>query len=284
MKSNNFQLGVGSHKGNDVHLTVIYDSVSTAPDLQTGQGFACVAEVGPTTVLFDTGSDGSILLANMRKLGIDPGQIQIVIISHNRSGHVGGLYDFLAVNQDAVVYVPESFPFSIIENIKKAGAEVIPIISPMELQPNIFTLGEFTSYFKEQAMALRTSKGIVVITGCAHHSILTIMQKAKEIFPEEPIFLALGGFHFGGLGSKDKTNILAGLKNLRLEKIAPSYCCEETCRMLLKKDFGENYVEMGVGGIIIINSIKENKRNIRIRRKKLTEDHYLLMKAIAELA
>ncbi len=56
----------------DVKLTVIYDIYPVMSNLQPGRGFACVAEVGETTVLFDTGSDGAILLANMNRLGIEP--------------------------------------------------------------------------------------------------------------------------------------------------------------------------------------------------------------------
>ena len=79
----------------DVRFTVLYDIFPILQDLQPGRGFSCVAQIGETTVLFDTGSDGAILLANMNRLGIEPRSIHMVLLSHNRCGHIGGLDEFL---------------------------------------------------------------------------------------------------------------------------------------------------------------------------------------------
>ena len=84
MKSQKFQLNKPQQNFNDVRITLVYDKISLVQGLQTGWGFACIAEVGETTLLFDTGSDGTILLENMYKLGFDPKKIQLIMISHNR--------------------------------------------------------------------------------------------------------------------------------------------------------------------------------------------------------
>jgi 7,8-dihydropterin-6-yl-methyl-4-(beta-D-ribofuranosyl)aminobenzene 5'-phosphate synthase len=39
------------------------------------------------TILFDTGSDGALLLENMAKLQIDPGRIEIVVLARPRGSH-----------------------------------------------------------------------------------------------------------------------------------------------------------------------------------------------------
>ena len=57
---------------------------------------------------FITGMKGSILLANMEKLGIDPMSIEEVFISHAHFDHAGGLSGFLAINKDVTIYVPHS--------------------------------------------------------------------------------------------------------------------------------------------------------------------------------
>ena len=265
MNLNKFEPGKHGQEFLNVRLTVLFDSVAMMSGLQTGLGFSCLAEVGETKVLFDTGSDGEILLSNMYHIGIDPNEINIVLISHSRFGHIGGLEDFLHKNSKTPVVIPESFPKNLVEMIKKTGAEVIPVFSVKELLPNVFTLGEFVGIFREQAMAILTSKGIVVIVGCAHDASISILYGTKEAFPNESIYLVMGGFHFSGLNESEKSKILKTFLKLQVQHVAPCHCCEESCRKRFQLTYGKNYIEMGVGGIIIIN---EKSSYSQIKREK----------------
>ncbi|GAI16555.1 unnamed protein product [marine sediment metagenome] len=92
---------------------IIYNSIilpAFRKDLQADWGFACLIEVENTPkILFDTGTDGRILLSNMEKLEIDPALIDEVFISHAHFDHTGGLSEFLNVNKKAKIYIPPSF-------------------------------------------------------------------------------------------------------------------------------------------------------------------------------
>lgn len=46
-------------------------------------------------MLFDTGGSGSILLDNMEQLGLDPQDVEIVVLSHIHGDHTDGLMDLL---------------------------------------------------------------------------------------------------------------------------------------------------------------------------------------------
>ena len=70
-------------------LTVLFDNISYSPGLKTEWGYCCVIETGSDTVLFDTGSNGKILLQNMKQLQVDPHSITSVII---------GLFSSLELN------------------------------------------------------------------------------------------------------------------------------------------------------------------------------------------
>ncbi len=72
-------------------LTIVYDNTTTDPQLKPDWGFAAVVEYGGHTLLFDTGANGSILLDNMRQLGVDVGSIEAIILSHQHDDHSGGL-------------------------------------------------------------------------------------------------------------------------------------------------------------------------------------------------
>jgi len=86
-------------------VTFIYDNETAREDLIADWGFSCLVEEENTpTILFDTGTDGSILLSNMRKLNIDPLGIEEVFISHGHFDHIGGLSDFLRMNSNVKVY------------------------------------------------------------------------------------------------------------------------------------------------------------------------------------
>ncbi len=74
-----------------IKSTVLFDNTPHNPELQTGWGYSCLIETEKQTILFDTGSDGVLLLENMKKLGISPGKIQHIVISHEYWDHIGGL-------------------------------------------------------------------------------------------------------------------------------------------------------------------------------------------------
>jgi hypothetical protein len=93
-------------------MTIVYDNYAYDSRLQTAWGFGCLIERGETTLLFDTGSDGKLLLSNMVVLGFDPDDVDIVILSHIHGDHTGGLSSLLTTGTHPTVYVPRSFPAS----------------------------------------------------------------------------------------------------------------------------------------------------------------------------
>jgi len=81
-----------------VKIKILYDNTVFQSGLKPDWGFSCLVETPNRTILFDTGSNGSILLENMKKLDIDPLSIDEVFISHPHFDHVGGLSVFLNYN------------------------------------------------------------------------------------------------------------------------------------------------------------------------------------------
>ena len=51
-------------------VTIIYDNTAYKKELKADWGFSCLVDVFNRKILFDTGTDGNILLSNMKKLGI----------------------------------------------------------------------------------------------------------------------------------------------------------------------------------------------------------------------
>ncbi len=74
--------------------TVMLDG-NTRPGLVAEHGFSALVTVRrgeqSHTLLFDTGVSPDGMADNMRKLGVDPGDIEAVVLSHGHFDHAGGL-------------------------------------------------------------------------------------------------------------------------------------------------------------------------------------------------
>ncbi len=236
-----------------VSITVVYDNNPFLKELETDWGFSCLVEVGKTRLLFDTGDNGDILLRNMVKLGIGPESIDLVFLSHFHHDHTGGMSEFLKKNSGVTIYYPLSFPVKLIDEMKNSGASLIPVSTFQEIKRNIFSLGELEGAIPEQSLAIRTSKGIVVITGCAHPGIINILEKVKSSFPDEVIYLAMGGFHLHTKTDDEIKSIANKILEMEVLKVAPCHCSGDKAHKLFKDAFNNNYVEIGTGQVIKIN-------------------------------
>jgi len=236
----------------DCRITVVFNNIRAADRLQTAWGFSCVVTGYGHTLLFDTGSDGRILLDNMRQLNIDPTVIDVVVLSHSHGDHAGGLELFLLQNPLVTVYLPRSFPSSFQQQIRLRGAEVVAINGPVQLFDRIHSTGEVGSGIKEQSLILETSKGLVIITGCAHPGMVDIVRKARQYLGKE-VYLIMGGFHLMGASSKAIDEQLEQLKALRVEKVAPSHCTGEAAIARFRQEWGDDFLAGGCGAVVEIS-------------------------------
>ncbi len=119
------------------------------------------------------------------------------------------------------------------------------ICQAKELFSGVFTTGEMTGIIEEQAMVLKTARGTVVITGCAHPGIVNILRTAEELTGQS-IPLAVGGFHF------PKRSVLDSFRELGVQKVAPCHCSGDEARGFFKEAYGDEYIDLGVGKEIVI--------------------------------
>jgi 7,8-dihydropterin-6-yl-methyl-4-(beta-D-ribofuranosyl)aminobenzene 5'-phosphate synthase len=232
-------------------LSVVYDNNEYDERLKTAWGFSCLVELGDKNILFDAGGDSPTLLDNLKRLGIDPKEFDIIVLSHIHGDHTGGLAGVLEANSNVTVYLPESFPKSFKAKTKSYGATYVEVGGPAKILGGAYTTGELGTWIKEESLILRTNKGLVVITGCAHPGIVNIVRKAKAITNED-VYLVFGGFHLGAASDADLRQVVNAFRELGVKKAGPCHCSGDRCRELFEEEYRDDFVDVGVGKIIKI--------------------------------
>jgi 7,8-dihydropterin-6-yl-methyl-4-(beta-D-ribofuranosyl)aminobenzene 5'-phosphate synthase len=233
-----------------VTITVVYDNNLYDPRLQTAWGFACLVEIGEKIILFDTGGDGVTLLRNMGTLGIAPTSIDTIVLSHIHGDHTGGLANIFAMGVRPTVYVPNSFPASFKSRVR-ADTGLVEVDQAAEISDGAYTTGEMGSGIVEQALVLSTSRGLVIVTGCAHPGVVEMVRRAKEIGEDEP-YLVLGGFHLSGVSEERIKEIITEFQRLGVQKVAPCHCTGDKAIALFREAYGEDFIQNGVGQMMRI--------------------------------
>ena len=208
-------------------ITIIYDNTLFKAGLRADWGFSCLVEGLERTILFDTGSNGSILLDNMKKLDIKPSSIDDVFISHAHYDHTGGLSAFLNENNHVHVYVPVSF-----RGVRNAE-EIVHVDKPKALNNSVFSTGELDHI--EQSMAVKTDKGLVLVVGCSHPKMKHILETASQF---GKVYAIIGGLH-----GFDEYYLFRDF-----EVICPAHCTQHIQE--IQSQYPEKTAECGAGKVI----------------------------------
>jgi len=119
-------------------------------------------------------------------------------------------------------------------------------------------MGDFSAYppnepghpdlegFPELSLALRTKKGVVLITGCSHSKVEEIVRATKE-FLASPIELVEGGFHLFPYDGDYISKLARQMKDeLGVRRVAPAHCTGNLAFKIFREVYGENYNYAGV--------------------------------------
>jgi 7,8-dihydropterin-6-yl-methyl-4-(beta-D-ribofuranosyl)aminobenzene 5'-phosphate synthase len=240
---------------NDLTIKVVYDNNPYMQGLGTAWGFSALITGTNKTILFDTGGDSSLLLSNMKKLAIEPNDIDVIVLSHIHDDHTGGLTGFLQKNHDVTVFMPESFPKKFKENVQKYGAQTVDVNQPLNICENVYSTGQLGILIKEQSLIIRTKAGLIVITGCAHPGIVKIVNTAKDLVKDD-ILLVMGGFHLEWAMKGSIEKIISDFKQMGVRYVGPCHCTGHKARSLFEKHFGKNYINIGAGKVVTTTDLQ----------------------------
>jgi len=226
-------------------LTITYNNIPFDSRLVTDMGFSAYIEGFSQSILFDTGANKGILLYNVDTLGIDLKSVGLLFLSHYHRDHTGGAEILLEKNPDVPIYLLSSF-----SDMFKDYKEII-CDEPIEIMAGVWSTGKIGKPIEEQSLIVNTNQGYVVVTGCSHPNVASIVERAREITKGD-IYLVIGGFHLGSFLESEIREIMKRLKDAGVKRIAPSHCTGEVATQLFREEYREDYIETGVGSIIEI--------------------------------
>lgn len=232
-----------------ITTTIVYDNYPCAEGLKTDWGFACFVEGMDKTILFDTGRQGDVLMANMALLKLDPCRVDIVVISHFHGDHTGGLDAFLERNSEVTVYVPAPKRDEFARRLAAKGVEVVWVDEPRTLCPDVHLTGSMGRRIIEESLILGTAEGSVIITGCSHQGIVEILRRTKAIV-DRPIHTVFGGFHLPQHSRAQVEGIIREFKALGVARPGPTHCTGGEAIAQFRKAFGDKCLKLGVGRVL----------------------------------
>jgi 7,8-dihydropterin-6-yl-methyl-4-(beta-D-ribofuranosyl)aminobenzene 5'-phosphate synthase len=236
-----------------ITFTIIYDNYEHHAGCRTDWGFSCLVEGFEKTILFDTGTREDIFAGNAEALDVELDRVGVVVVSHFHGDHTGGMDAFFEKKTDVPIYVPDDtgeYALLLSEGFREAGAEVVAVSGEREIMTDVFLTGTLGDSIKEQALVLKTGKGLVVVTGCAHPGIVTILKKAREMFPEEKMALVFGGFHLSRTSEATVSSIIEEFRDLGVEKVGATHCTGDRAIRMFADAYGSDFIRLGAGRII----------------------------------
>jgi len=199
-------------------MKIIFDNCSDNKDIKKLWGFS--AYFSKYNLLFDTGSNGRVLLENMKKLDVEVKDIKYIFISHSHWDHIGGLDSILELNPNVTLFVPSSLSKHLINDLKTLAKEVVIISKePQQLYSNLYSTGILGTQMPEQSLVINEKDEATLITGCGHYGIEHILKSANQII-DKKITTVIGGFH---LLNSDETKILETIEELKKQGVKKSF-------------------------------------------------------------
>ncbi|MEW6619118.1 MAG: MBL fold metallo-hydrolase [bacterium] len=229
-------------------IKILADSYAVSRRFSTGWGVAFL--IGEE-LLFDTGERGEILFHNMEQMGVSATDLKTVVISHDHWDHTGGLWALLEQNPQIKVYACPNFSSEFKEKVGFAGAELIEASRFTQIAEDIYTTGEIAGtyndkYMAEQALIVKSQRGLTILTGCAHPGIIKILEKVKENLAED-IYLVMGGFHLIEADERVVDLIIDRFCQLEIASVAPTHCSGEETKALFKKEYQNDFIPVKTG-------------------------------------
>ena len=253
-------------------------------------GLSFYIETSGHKLLVDLGPSDAVL-HNAKELGIDLSKVDTVVLSHGHYDHSGGIMPFAKINPDARIYMQETADADYYaddgeraegERYRYIGIDkaIAHLPQAVKIQGNhriddeleLFTIKKrshdlpFTNkrllikengalrrddFVHEQYLVISEGGRKILISGCAHNGILSILDAYKEMYGAEPD-VVISGFHLMKRTeyTDDELRQIIGIGTELMKystKYVTCHCTGETAYETMKTVLGDQlqYVHSG---------------------------------------
>ena len=252
-------------------ISILVDNTSKE-GFEHVHGFSAVLDANKK-ILFDIGPN-DLFVENARKMNVDLDEIDTIVLSHGHWDHGDGLK---FISDKSLITHPNSFvlrfrkesktpvglgmtkdeiesrfqvkesksPYWITDKMVFLGE--IPRANDFEARATTFTLGDGSADFvmDDSAVAIKCSKGLIVLSGCAHAGICNTVSYAKEVCGENKVYAVLGGFHLKKVDEVFQKTV-AFFQEEKLELLGATHCTSFKVQREFEKYFKTLNLEAGV--------------------------------------
>ncbi|MGQ9635661.1 MAG: MBL fold metallo-hydrolase [Bryobacteraceae bacterium] len=273
-------------------FTVLADNSVGAPDLLAEHGLSMLIEADDRRILFDTGQ-GRVLHDNLAALDVRLAPLDAIVLSHGHYDHTGGLSVALLESGPSSIFVHPAalnqkyakreqpphrsigIPGPSHEALNTVQDRIVWTRSATEVVPGVWCTGEIPrihaakqtdGYFfldekcrepdplvDDQALVVETTRGLVVVAGCAHSGVMNTLDYVSKLAGRHEILALAGGLHLGRASHKqlEETGNAIGRRNIQV--LAPCHCTGAGAHAFLRGRFHSRVQEVGAGSRLMID-------------------------------
>ena len=135
-------------------------------------------------------------------------------------------------------------PVWISENIVTSGE--IPMVTEYEkIDPILYVKekGELKPdpLWDDQALFVKSEKGLIIILGCAHRGVINTIRHAQKLTGVEPIYAVIGGTHLLRASPQRMDLTIAELMSSGVQRLGACHCTGLPACATLAQTFGEAF-------------------------------------------
>jgi len=263
-----------------LRITTLAENSATRFGTLAEHGLSMLVEVDDLCILLDTGQTGTAV-HNAHAMGIDLSRVGRMVLSHGHQDHTGGLREVLAQTGEVTVYAHTDVwrPRYVVrkgekaryaglmfvrEQLESMGATFQLSDGPVHISREVMTTGpvpRVTPFERldsdlvvktaegwqqdqvpdDQALVVKTPRGLVVLLGCAHSGIVNTLLHAQQVAGQRRIYAVLGGTHLGFSTQEQLDRTIAALRDMDIQRIGVSHCTGLAASGRLAREFGDHF-------------------------------------------